>query len=178
MGWTSWGERPEPKQYVLIAAPHTTNWDFIYLIAFAEYFEITISFMAKHTLFTPPLGWLMRALGGIPVRRDKRQNLVSTLANLFTTHEELGLVVPAEGTRSRSEHWKSGFYHIARQAEVPIIMSFLDYEKKVGGFGPAFHPTGVVGDDMDRVREFYSERKGKFPELFSPIRLVEEDEEG
>lgn len=174
-GWTTWGTRPEPAQYVLIAAPHTTNWDFPYLIAFAEYFEMEISWMGKHTLFKPPFGWLMRSLGGIPVQRHKRGNLVENLAGLFDEYDELGLVVPAEGTRARVEHWKSGFYHIARKAEVPIIMSFLDYDRKVGGFGTAFHPTGNVSEDMDQVRAFYADKLGKFPELFGPVRLVEEE---
>ncbi len=174
-GWTTWGTRPEPAQYVLIAAPHTTNWDFPYLIAFAEYFEMEISWIGKHTLFKPPFGWLMRSLGGVPAQRHKRSNLVENLAGLFDEYDELGLVVPAEGTRARVEHWKSGFYHIARKADVPIIMSFLDYDRKVGGFGAAFHPTGNVPEDMDQVRAFYADKLGKFPELFGPVRLVEEE---
>lgn len=175
-GWKPWGTRPEPNQYVLIAAPHTTNWDFPYLIAFAEYFEIKISWMGKHTLFNPPFGWFMRGLGGLPVQRHKRGNLVESLVALFDEYDELGLVVPAEGTRSRVEHWKSGFYHIARNADVPIIMGFLDHDRKLGGFGPAFHTTGDVSEDMDQIRAFYSDKLGKFPELFGPVRLVEEKE--
>ena len=96
---------------------------------------------------------------------------------LFDEYDELGLVVPAEGTRSRVEHCKSGFYHIARKADVPIIMGFLDHGRKLGGFGPAFHPTGDVSKDMDQIRAFYSDKLGKFPELFGPVRLVEEEEE-
>lgn len=174
-GWKPSGVRPDVKQYVLIAAPHTSNWDFPYLIAFAEYFEIEISWVGKHTLFKGVMGPVMRTLGGIPVRRDRRSNLVSSLAELFDEYEELGLVVPAEGTRRRVEYWKSGFYHIARTANVPIVMSFLDYEKKLGGFGPAFHPSGELDRDMDAVRAFYADKKGKFPEHFGPIRLREED---
>ena len=166
----------EGGRFVLIAAPHTTNWDFLYLLAFAELFELKISFMAKHSLFWPPLGWFMRAVGGLPVERHKRGNLVTTLAALFDGGEALGLVVPAEGTRGHVDYWKSGFYHIARTAKVPIVMSFLDYERKVGGFGPAIEATGDVVTDMDAIRAFYGDKKGKYPELFGRIRLREEDE--
>lgn len=177
-GWKPEGERPGVDRYVLIAAPHTTNWDFLYLLVFAELFDLRISFVAKHSLFWPPLGWFMRAVGGVPVRRHKRENLVRSLAGLFEEHEELGLVVPAEGTRDYVDYWKSGFYHIARTAKVPIVMSFLDYERKRGGFGPALEPGDDVRADMDAVRAFYADKKGKYPELFGEIRLREEDEVG
>jgi 1-acyl-sn-glycerol-3-phosphate acyltransferase len=118
----------------------------------------------------------MKALGGIPVVRNRRENLVDSLARAFEEHEALGLVVPTEGTRGYAEYWKSGFYHIALRADVPIIMSFLDYSKKEGGFGPAFFPAGDVGRDMDGIRAFYSGKQGLHPELFGPIRLREEKE--
>ena len=175
-GWKPQGVRPEAKQFVLIAAPHTSNWDFPYLLAFAEYFELRISWVGKHTLFRPPFGTVMRALGGLPVRRHERGNLVQGLAALFDSHPDLGLVVPAEGTRVRVRCWKSGFYHIARTADVPIVMSFLDYEAKAGGFGPAFRPSGDLSKDMDAIRAFYADKQGRFPEQFETPRLPEEDE--
>ncbi len=175
-GWRPDGARPQPRQYILIAAPHTTNWDFAYLLAFAEYFELEINWMGKHTLFKPPFGAIMQALGGIPVRRHKRENLVETLAALFDEYEDLGLVVPAEGTRDHVDHWKSGFYHIARAANVPIVMSYLDYSEKRGGFGPGFLPSSDLRKDMDTVRAFYEGKQGKYPELFGRIRLREEDD--
>ncbi len=176
-GWKPAGVRPEPSQYVLIAAPHTSNWDFLYLIAFAWYFDIQLNWMGKHTLFKPPFGFVMRALGGVPVRRDKRHNAVEDMAALFDAHPRLGLAIPAEGTRGHVDYWKSGFYHIARTARVPIVMSFLDYAEKRGGFGPAFVPSGDVRKDMDVVRAFYADKQGKFPDRFGTIRLREEDEE-
>ena len=175
-GWKPQGLRPEPKQFVLIAAPHTSNWDFPYLLAFAEYFEIRISWVGKHTLFRPPLGTIMAALGGLPVRRHERGNLVHALAALFESHAELGLVVPAEGTRERVEYWKSGFYQIARKGNVPIVMGFLDYESKTGGFGPAFRASGDLSKDMDAIRAFYADKRARFPKQFAPPRLPEEDE--
>jgi 1-acyl-sn-glycerol-3-phosphate acyltransferase len=160
---------------VLIAAPHTTNWDFPYLLIFAAYFELEIRWMGKHSLFRPPMGWVMRAFGGIPVVRSRRENVVDAMARSFKEHDRLILVVPAEGTRSRGDYWKSGFYHIARLADVPIVMSYLDYTKKRGGFAPAFRLSGDMGTDMDRVRDFYGDKEGKYPANFSAIRLREED---
>ncbi|HIF91741.1 MAG: 1-acyl-sn-glycerol-3-phosphate acyltransferase [Myxococcales bacterium] len=174
-GWKPDGVRPEPKKFVLIAAPHTTNWDFIYLIAFAALFEIEISWMGKHTLFRWPFGFFARALGGVPVHRNRSEKMVTAMARTFDEHEELGLVVPAEGTRGYVEYWKSGFYHIAMTARVPIVMSYLDYTQKMGGFGPAFFPAGDPRQDMDTIRAFYEGRQGKHPELFGQIRLREED---
>jgi len=175
-GWKADGFRPEAKQFVIIAAPHTSNWDFPYLLAFAALFEVGISWMAKHTFFRWPLGPFARALGGIPVQRHKREDLVTAMARTFDEHEELGLVVPAEGTRGHVEYWKSGFYHIARTANVPIVMSYLDYAKKTGGFGPAFFPSGDVQKDMDAIRAFYHGRQGKYPARFGHVRLREENE--
>jgi 1-acyl-sn-glycerol-3-phosphate acyltransferase len=176
-GWKPDGVRPEANQFVLIAAPHTTNWDFVYLLAFASYFELEISWMGKQSLFRWPFGQIMRALGGISVRREKRENLVMAMARSFDDHPILGLVVPAEGTRGHVEYWKSGFYHIANTANVPIVMSYLDYAKKTGGFGPAFSPSGDVRKDMDFIRAFYAGRQGKYPALFGQVRLREEDAE-
>jgi 1-acyl-sn-glycerol-3-phosphate acyltransferase len=175
-GWKLAGEAPSVKQrYVLIAAPHTSNWDLPYLIAFALLCGLHISFMAKHSLFKPPFGWFMRLLGGIPVVRHRRGNLVDEIAEWFSERDELVLVVPAEGTRSRTEYWKSGFYHIARTARVPIVCSYLDYEKRLGGFGPVIVPSGDIRKDMDEIRSFYAEKVGAYPELFGEPRLVEEE---
>ena len=177
-GWKPDGARPEALRFVLIAAPHTTNWDFPYLLAFAALYDIEISWLGKKSLFRPPFGWIMRALGGIPIVRHRRENVVTAMAAAFEGRERLGLVVPAEGTRSHVDYWKSGFYHIARKAEVPIVLSYLDYEKKRGGFGPVFYPAGDVGRDMEVIRAFYEGKQGKFPKLFGRPRLREEDAPG
>ena len=115
-GWKPGGGRPEPSRYVLIAAPHTSNWDFPYLIAFAWLYDVRIAWLGKHTLFRPPAGFIMRALGGIPVRRERRENRVMAMARAFDGRDQLALVVPAEGTRGYVEYWRSGFYHIAMEA--------------------------------------------------------------
>lgn len=176
-GWREEGGRPEAEAFVLIAAPHTSNWDLPLTIALSYVYDVPIRWAGKHTLFRFPYGWFMRALGGIPIVRHERRGRVQQLADLFEEHENLVLTVPAEGTRSRRDYWKSGFYHIARIADVPIVCGYLDYQRKRGGFGPAIRPTGDVSGDMDRIREFYADKVGRYPEKFGPVRLREEDEE-
>jgi 1-acyl-sn-glycerol-3-phosphate acyltransferase len=173
-GWRAEGARPDARHYVLIAAPHTTNWDFPYLLAFAEHFGMRISWLGKASLFRAPFGGLMRRLGGIPIERGRSEQRVQQIAQLFAGRDELGLVVPAEATRSRSEYWRSGFYYIASTASVPIVMSYLDYARRRGGIGPAFVPTGDLRRDMDLVRAFYADKQGKYPDEFGPVRLREE----
>jgi len=174
-GWRVEGEPPEARKYVLIAAPHTSNWDFIWVLAFGFHYGIKIRWVGKHTLFRWPYGWFMRMLGGVPVRRNRRQNFVKQMADALTAADSMCLVVPVEGTRRYVDHWKSGFYHIARIAGVPIVMSFLDYGRRVGGIGPTLQPTGDVRRDMDLLRTFYSDKVGKFPANTSAIRLAEEE---
>lgn len=174
-GWQLSGARPQYDHYVLIAAPHTSNWDFPLMLMFAAAFDIKVTWMAKHSLFFPPMGWIMRAMGGMPIVRNKNQNVVSAMVEAFNTVSRLVLVVPTEGTREKSDYWKSGFYHIARQAGVPIVPSFLDYGGKRGGFGPALSVTGNMHNDMQYFRDFYFGMVGKFPEQFGPVRLKEEE---
>jgi 1-acyl-sn-glycerol-3-phosphate acyltransferase len=173
-GWRPEGQRPAARKFVLIAAPHTSNWDLLYFLALAAVFHVPVRWLGKHTLFRGPAGPLMRALGGIPVRRERSERLVEAMARVFDAHESLALTVPAEGTRSYATHWRSGFYHIARAARVPIVMGYLDYARRRGGFGPELLPTGDVARDMDRVRAFYADKVGKYPECAGPARLREE----
>ncbi|HEY7776100.1 MAG TPA: lysophospholipid acyltransferase family protein [Kineobactrum sp.] len=175
-GWRLAGARPECDRYVLIAAPHTSNWDFPLMLIFAAAFDIRITWMAKHSLFHPPMGWVMRALGGIPIMRHKKQNVVASMVAAFEAAPQLVLAVPVESTRERSEYWKSGFYHIAHQAQVPIVASFLDFGNRRGGFGPPVAASGDLHSDMQYFRDFYVGMEGKFPEQFGPVRLQEEQE--
>jgi len=173
-GWKAEGEKPTAPRFVLIAAPHTSNWDFVYLLAFSVIFDMKISWMGKHILFRPPMGWFMRRLGGIPIVRHRSGQLVSQMARSFEESKARILVVPAEGTRRYVAHWKSGFYHIARMAKVPIVMGYLDYTRRRGGFGAALDVTEDLRRDMDEIRHFYSDKMGKYPEKFGAIRLKEE----
>ena len=173
-GWTSGGRRPASRRYVLIAAPHTSNWDLAYLLAFSAVFGVKIRWMGKHQLFRGPMGGVMRWLGGVPVRRDRKNDLVQQMAEVIRENDVIALTVPAEGTRGYVPHWRSGFYHIARAAQVPIVLGYLDYARKQGGFGPEIVPTGNIRDDMDEIRAFYADKQGLHPELFGEVRLKEE----
>ncbi len=173
-GWRTEGQRPRDRRFVLIAAPHTSNWDLVYLLALSEIFDVRISWMGKEAIFRPPFGWLMRRMGGIPVARHKRGNLVAQATERFASSPDLALVVPAEGTRGAVEHWKSGFYHIARSAEVPIVLGYLDYARRRGGFGPSLRASEDPGKDMDQIRAFYSDKRAKYPDQFAEPRLKEE----
>ena len=173
-GWKLVGERELPKRFVFVAAPHTSNWDFPFMMATAWSLGIRIRWLGKHTLFEGPFGWIFRGLGGIPVDRRAAHGLVAEVANLFEDTEELRLAVPPEGTRKKVAFWKSGFYHIAVAAGVPIGLSFLDFARRECGLGMIFHPTGNIAADMDVIREFYSDIRGKHPERESVPRLREE----
>ena len=173
--WSLEGQLPAQRGYVLIAAPHTTNWDLVYFLACAWAFGISPSWMGKHTLFRGPLGPIMRTLGGIPVERSRAGGLVGQMAQAFERDPDLVLTVPPEATRVRAAHWKSGFYQIARAARVPIAMGFLDYERRAGGIGPTLLPSDDLRGDMDVVRAFYADKRGKYPECFGDVRLIEEE---
>jgi len=173
-GWEIEGDPPTADKFVLIAAPHTSNWDLAYLLALAMRCGVRPRWMGKHTLFRGPMGPVMRAVGGIPVRRHLRENVVQQMARAFVEHDTLCLTVPPEGTRGWVPAWKSGFYHIARTANVPIALGYLDYGRKRGGFGPSLEPTGDLKADMDVIRAFYVDKVGRYPECFGEVRLREE----
>ena len=175
-GWKDVGHKPPFRKYVLIAAPHTSNWDLVFMLAIGKAAGIHPSWMGKHTMFRGLFGRMLRWLGGVPVDRTARRDVVQQMADAFAEADDLVLAIPPEGTRSLTKQWRSGFYHIARAANVPVVMGFLDYARKEGGIGPAVHLTGDPKADMDVLRAFYSEKKGRFPERFGPIRLAIEDE--
>lgn len=170
-GWSPVGEYPNAPKSVLVIAPHTSNWDFVILIVMAPVFGVKASWIAKKSLFRPPLGWFMRKWGGMPVERGQSKDLVAQLSEQFRSRDELMLGIPVEGTRGRVEYWKSGFYHIAKAANVPLVCVTVDYKKKEAGFGPTIELTDSMTRDMDRVREFYEGISPRFPEKSGPIRL-------
>jgi 1-acyl-sn-glycerol-3-phosphate acyltransferase len=172
--WRVEGVRPRERRVVVVAAPHTSNWDLLFLLAFAWVFGVRMRFMMKHTLFRGPAGPLFRALGGIAIERRRPGGVVGQMVEAFARADELVLVIPPEGTRGRAEAWKSGFYHIARKADVPVVLSYLDYARRAGGFGPEFRLCGDVQRDMDLIRDFYADKVGLRPGHFGEIRLPEE----
>ncbi|WP_433998564.1 lysophospholipid acyltransferase family protein [Endozoicomonas sp.] len=172
-GWKIEGQKPKVPRYVLVAAPHTSNWDFFIGIAIGLRCGVKCYWMGKASLFWGPLGLVLRWLGGIPVDRTKRNSLVSQTVCCFKGNKQLGLVICPEGTRSRGNRWRTGFYHIAKGANVPIILGYLDFERKVGGFGPALKPGDNMEKDMAEIQAFYQGINGKFPDCFSPVQPKE-----
>jgi 1-acyl-sn-glycerol-3-phosphate acyltransferase len=167
-GWTVVGKLPaNAAKSVLIAAPHTSNWDLPYTLMVAFSLRLNVYWIGKASIFKPPFRGVMMWLGGIPVDRSQSNNLVaaSTTAILQATGP-LQLIVPPEGTRSGTRYWKTGFYYIAQGAGVPIVMAYLDYDKKVGGLGPIFQTSGDLELDMAAIKAFYAGVAGKNADQF------------
>jgi 1-acyl-sn-glycerol-3-phosphate acyltransferase len=162
-GWKAEGCKPDLARYVIIAAPHTSNWDFIYTLCLAFIYRFNPVIMMKDVWFRWPLGPLFRWLGALPIDRSRTNNVVAQSIAKFHQRDRLVLVVPPSGTRKRVLYWKTGFYHIANGAGVPIVLGFLDYRRKVGGFGPIVQPTGDIDADMATIRAFYRDISGKYP---------------
>jgi 1-acyl-sn-glycerol-3-phosphate acyltransferase len=162
-GWRVEGSLPaHASRSVLIAAPHTSNWDLPYTLMVAFALRLNIRWMGKQGIFRAPFGGVMRWLGGIPVNREQSTNLVAASAKAIREADgPLQLIVAPEGTRSKTRYWKTGFYYIAREAQVPIVMAYMDYERKISGLGPLFEPNGDVEADMAAIKAFYAPFKGK-----------------
>ena len=149
-GWKITGELPpEAAKCVMIAAPHTSNWDLPYMLMVAFQLRLKVYWMGKASLFSPPFRGVMMWLGGIPIVRERANNVVAASAEAIrVATQALQLVVPPEGTRSKSRYWKTGFYYIALEARVPIVMAYMDYERKLSGLGPTLYPSGDIDADM------------------------------
>jgi 1-acyl-sn-glycerol-3-phosphate acyltransferase len=175
-GWRLETEVPTHEQFILIAAPHTSGWDLPFMLATSFAMRVPISWTGKQELFRPPFGWFFRSLGGIPIDRSARANRVGWAIEQFARTPNLALAVSAEGTRGKVDYWKSGFYHMALGASVPIGLGYLDFSRKVCGIGGFVMPTGDVRADMDKIRAFYKNIRGKYPEQESVPRLREEEQ--
>jgi 1-acyl-sn-glycerol-3-phosphate acyltransferase len=173
LGWKTIGKAPDVPRFVIIAAPHTSNWDFLYALLLSADLGMRVKWVGKDTLFRFPFGGIMRALGGIGVDRSERHNYVDNIVHLLKNSERLGLIIPAEGTRSKTSRWKTGFYYIALGAQVPIVCGFVDYTKKEGGIGLTFIPSGDLSEDVQKLRNFYTGIQGKHPEQTSVIDFGE-----
>lgn len=167
-GWKIVGTvPPEIKKAVVIAAPHTSNWDFVYALAIFRLLKLNVRYLIKKELFRFPLSILLNNTGGIPVERSKKQSLTDQIIQKFNEADNLLITVPAEGTRKRVEKWKSGFYYAALGANVPILPGYLDFKKKEGGFGAPIYLTGNKTDDLARIKAFYEGMTAKYPEQFN-----------
>jgi 1-acyl-sn-glycerol-3-phosphate acyltransferase len=171
-GWKVQGSLDHLDKCVVIGAPHTTNWDFFYGLLFKMYHGLSIRFLMKKELFSFPMGYLLKILGGIPVDRTKSTRLVDKMAGEIKNSSHYVLALTPEGTRKRVNSWKMGFYYIAKKAEVPIVLGFLDYQQRIVGVGPIVEPGEDMQKDLDFIINFYSTIKAKYPEKFSlPSRI-------
>ena len=164
IGWKAVGCPIKNARFVLIGAPHTSNWDFPLMIMVVLKLRLKEFWMGKNTLFPFPVGWIMKWLGGIPVDRSRAHNLVDQTVAQYKSEPEMIVLVPPEGTRSKVKEWKTGFYRIAVAAEVPVLMGYVDGEKKEAGLADFFYPTGELEVDMPAIRAFYADKVGINPE--------------
>jgi 1-acyl-sn-glycerol-3-phosphate acyltransferase len=167
-GWHTSAILPEGVvKVVMIVAPHTSYWDFVVGRMTFWSSKLQIRVLIKKEAFVFPLGWFLRRLGGVPVARGQKNNLVEQAADLFQKNPTMVVVITPEGTRRKVRHWKKGFYYIAMAAKVPIALAFIDYATKTGGIGPLFSPTGDYEKDMAVIMDFYRDKKGLHPEQFN-----------
>jgi 1-acyl-sn-glycerol-3-phosphate acyltransferase len=171
LGWTLEINLPSQKKYVLVGAPHTSNWDLPLGLLYMSAVGLRFSWAGKHTIFKGPIGTILRSLGGIPVDRRIRSGFIERMSDLFNTRETMILAITPEGTRSKVPYWKTGFYYIALRAKVPIILGYLDYKEKKLGMGYTFLPSGDIEKDMRIVRAFYKGKTGRHPEQQGEIAI-------
>lgn len=162
-GWRINDNFPDLRKSVIIVAPHTSNWDFIIGVAASFALDLRPRFIAKHTLFRWPLGAIMRALGGIPVNRASTEGFVAKIATLIDESDAIALTITPEGTRKAVSRWRTGFYHIAAEAQVPIVPCYLDRKTKMIGFGTPLLPSGSKERDLEILAEFYRPYSSTLP---------------
>ncbi len=163
-GWTAEGSLPNARKFIILGASHTSNWDFPVFLGTIHAVGRRVRFIGKHSLFNGPLGGFMRSLGGVPVDRTARQDLVSQIVEQIRRHDDFLLIVAAEGTRSRTTRWKTGFYQIALRAGLPIVCAGPDYPTRRGIFGPTIHPTGDYEVDMAPAFAFFRSLRPRHPD--------------
>lgn len=163
-GWKIEGNLGDLQKAVIIVAHHTSNWDFWHGLMYSFATRLKVYWLGKHTLFKPPFGGLLRKLGGIPIDRRSKFNVVEQAVQAFQNSESLLLAMAPEGTRKRVAKWKTGFYYIAQNARVPIVLGFIDYQKKKLGFGPILYPSGDLKSDWEKIKSFYQNVVPKYPE--------------
>lgn len=178
-GWKAKGDidiHLLPKKFVAILAPHTSNWDLIFIMGVIFALGLKFNWFGKREAFRWPLGGLFKRLGGIPIERSTSQNMVQQTVELIKSREQVIVGIAPEGTRSNAKYWKTGFYHIANQAAVPIVLAFLDYKHKVGGLGPVMETTGDIEEDLKEIRGYYRGVTAKYPECVGEVAIKNHNE--
>jgi 1-acyl-sn-glycerol-3-phosphate acyltransferase len=173
-GWSFTGELPDLPKLMVIGAPHTTNWDFVIFLGALHHYRMKASFIGKHTLFRWPFGYFFRWLGGIPVDRTKPGGQVQQVVDAVNRSNRVILVMAPEGTRKAAPQWKSGFLHIAANADLPIVLGYVDYPNRRAGMGPVVSFDGDPSGFMDDARRFYADKQGLHPEGKGPVQVREE----
>lgn len=179
--FSKWNLVTEPapnRPTILVGAPHTSNWDFVVMLAIAWRMRVDVHWLGKHSLFTGWRGPIMRGLGGIPVDRSDPSKIVTEVVDRMRDGEVFALVITPDGTRGGHTHWKSGFHRIAMATGMPVTLGYLDTATRTTGLGPTLELTGDIAADMDRIREFYADKRGIRPHLQITPRLREEDSAG
>lgn len=172
-GWTFVGVVPDIPKMIIIGAPHTTNWDFVLFLAALHHFRLKVHYLGKHTLFRWPFRRFFEKFGGIPVDRSKAMGVVGQVASAFDSNQEMVLVIAPEGTRGSGRWWKSGFLSIAQATATPVVLAGIDYSTKTITLSDAI---GIedVGSFMDQARDFYRDKRGRYPSKETPVVLREE----
>jgi len=164
-GWHVKGRIPdEVKKCIMIAAPHTSNWDLLFARCAFYIMDIDLRYTIKKEAMVGPLGWLLKKMGALPVDRKKNNSLVDAMVDILNNAEQMVIMITPEGTRSYQPRWRKGFYHAALKANVPIVLGYLDYSRKEAGIGPIVMPTGDVEGDIENIKAFYRTIIGKYPE--------------
>lgn len=171
-GWTIVGGLPDVPKAVVIAAPHTSNWDGLWALTYKVAVGLDVHFFAKKSLFWFPLGTLLRALGGVPLDRSKAKSAVAQAVDMFHSEESFYFALAPEGTRSLREGWKTGFYRIAADAGVPIYLGMIDYRKKHVGVTERLELSGDVEADLQRCADYYEHIEGRWPKQATPVRFI------
>jgi 1-acyl-sn-glycerol-3-phosphate acyltransferase len=171
IGWKVSFSLPPCERYVLVGAPHTSNWDFPLGLLAMSAVGLRFNWVGKHTLFKGALGPIMRSIGGIPVDRRTSTGFVKKVLDIFNSRDQFVMAIAPEGTRSLTRQWKGGFYHIAVAAGVPIALGFIDYPRKRIGIDRLFEPSGDIEADFEILREYYQDKVGKRPEKQGPVRI-------
>jgi 1-acyl-sn-glycerol-3-phosphate acyltransferase len=171
-GWTMVGE--VPRTGIFVGAPHTSNWDFVITLLVMWHGGVSPRILVKKEFFHGPLTWLLRLTGGVPVDRHNPAGVVEGLVTESKNGKPFVLVLAAEGSRKKGEYWKSGFYRLAQQTGLPILLGFVDGPTRSAGIGPTMVASGDVRADMDKIRAFYADKLGFHPELKTEPRLREE----
>jgi len=168
-GWHVQGQMPDLPKFVIVGAPHTSNWDFVMFLALAFVLESDVRFIGKAELFRWPVAGFFRWCGGVPVDRSGHHGLVEQMVQAIHESEQFRLVITPEGTRSKVGKWKMGFYHIAKQAHIPVVAGYVDTHTMTCGIGPTFTLTDDMEADIKSMQAFFKDKVGINPELTSEL---------